>query len=146
MVLLNKKIVMLVLIAAGWIACGNQKSDNANEKHVVSVEEKFAHDTILSIPEVTQRNEALKKMSGGQSELSAFTVLRPNKQNDFYWIEILETASGNSITHFNFYYYPSTGEIKFLDTDKEQLLSLPQWRTDTLPKGKSFREDRDYNF
>ncbi|MBC7440557.1 MAG: hypothetical protein H7250_11315, partial [Flavobacterium sp.] len=46
----------------------------------------------------------------------------------YYWVKAGENNGLNFVSHFNFYAYPNTNEIKFFDTVSDTVLDLASWR------------------
>lgn len=145
-----------IAIAACITACGDRDSTlnrAESEKDTLQVPETkdSLEDqviaSILELPEVVERGAFIDSMTNGKHHLTALITLNPQTGDDFYWVEVAEDNGEMLVTHFNFYYYPSTHEIKYLDVVNDRVLSLEEWRSDsTSLQGKFSEETRDVNY
>lgn len=92
-----------------------------------SIEDKIV-DTIFKLKEVRERANYIEKISKGTRHLSIFIYSKPSKNKPYYWIKAWEDNGNNYHTHYNFYVYPKTFTIKFLDVEKGIPISLKEWR------------------
>ena len=91
-------------------------------------EENEVLDLIWAIPEVVQRNEHLKS-TNDTLHLEAFVnYTSENLDSNYYWVKVGVFDSVHFATHFNFYVYFNSFDIKYFDTLNDQILSLEQWR------------------
>jgi hypothetical protein len=85
-------------------------------------------DTIFKLKEVKERARYVEKESKGKRHLGIAIYTAPSKHEPYYWVKAWEDNGSSYVTHFNFYVYPKTFTIKFLDTVKDTAISLKQWR------------------
>jgi hypothetical protein len=84
---------------------------------------------ILSLPEVTKRARYISEQTKGGRHLEVMIAESPNSIVDYYWVKAGEDNGSAYVTHFNFYVFPKKNwEIKYLDTVKDTLISLEEWR------------------
>ncbi len=117
---------------------GKDKNDNSNlsltNNKIYSLtkkneEEKRIIDTIFKLAEVRERAKYIKQHSKGKRELKVWirdTPKQPNKK--YYWIQVGEDNGTNLVSHFNFFVYPDTMLITYLDAKSDQEILLDKWR------------------
>jgi hypothetical protein len=86
-------------------------------------------DTIYSLPEVKERGNYIEKQTKGKNHLTITISERPDdNKEDFYMMEVGEDNGSSVVTHFNFFvYYPSL-QIKYLDPVSGEEITLQEWR------------------
>ena len=90
-------------------------------------EEKIV-DKIMSLPEVKKRQKYVETQTKGTRHLTIWIASKPTATNNYFWIKVGEDNGMNLVTHFNFYVYPATLRIMYLDIQNDKLLSINQWR------------------
>jgi hypothetical protein len=85
-------------------------------------------DTIAHLPEVKQRSAQLENSTDGKRHLQIAIYQKPNKSRKYYLVKVLEDNGSTFVTEFNFYVYPQTMAIKYLDTMTGKMLDLRTWR------------------
>jgi hypothetical protein len=93
------------------------------------ITEESAVDTIWNLAETQDRNDLVIKKSNNERKLSIIVFEKPSESNDHrYWIKVVEDNGVNYVSHFNFFVYPVTNEIKYYDTETNKELELEKWR------------------
>jgi hypothetical protein len=100
----------------------NSKSENSEnlENQII--------DTIANLKEVKQRAGYVEDQTNGKRHLRILIDEKPNKTAHYYLVKVMEDNGDAYVTHFNFYVYPKTMTIKYLDTLTGEILDLNTWR------------------
>jgi hypothetical protein len=85
-------------------------------------------DTIFRLKEVKERADYVKKASQGKRHLGVVIYTKPSNEAPYYWVKACEDNGISYYTHFNFYVYPKPFAIKFIDTERDIVISLDEWR------------------
>jgi hypothetical protein len=85
-------------------------------------------DTIANLKEVKQLAAYLKDQTNGKRHLHIAIYERPNNTKHYYLVKVMEDNGDAYVTHFNFYVYPKTMAIKYLETVTGEILDLNSWR------------------
>lgn len=86
-------------------------------------------DSVWRIKEVIERNEYVKKETGGKRHLATIIHATPTEVEDnYYWIKVTEDNGVSLYTHFNFFVYQYPYEIMVYDVILDDILSLKEWR------------------
>jgi hypothetical protein len=117
---------VLLLLASGLHA---QAFQNTKPKGKINyaLEDKIM-DTILFLPEVKNRDAYIRKKTNGKRHLATVIYLRPEKERPYYVVKAWEDNGYAFATHFNFYVYPQTMKIKYLDVMHDKAIDLKTWR------------------
>jgi hypothetical protein len=75
-------------------------------------------DTVASLKEVVERAKYVHDESKAKRRLQ-YVIWEK-----YYWVKVMEDNGVSLYTHFNFYVYPNTMTIKYLDTDKNTPIDL----------------------
>jgi len=97
------------------------------KKALTAFEQKII-DTIYRLPEVKKRADYVKTHTNGTRQLKYTIWTTPAKSAPYYWIKVMEDNGGSYYTHFNFYLYPASFLIKYLDPGNGNAIRLEQWR------------------
>lgn len=95
--------------------------------NISKIEEKIL-DTIFKLSEVRERANYVEKQTKGKRRLTAVIYESASQDVSYYWVKVWEDNGINYVTHFNFYVYPETFEIKYYDAVTDKAISLPEWR------------------
>jgi tRNA A37 threonylcarbamoyladenosine biosynthesis protein TsaE len=60
--------------------------------------------------------------------LELWFAARPDENTPYYWVKAGEDNGMSLVTHFDFYVYPKTMEVKFYDVVEDKVLTLAEWR------------------
>ncbi len=90
--------------------------------------EKRIIDTIAGLNEVKQRAAYVEHQTNDKRHLHIAIYERPNKTRDYYSVKVMEDNGDAFVTHFNFYVYPKTMTIKYVETVTGEILDLNIWR------------------
>jgi len=139
---LNRTILISVIFAL-VISCngGKDKSvksekeqnietvDSAQNENVdkSSIEDQII-DNILELPEIKERSDYIVKETNGERHLKVWIAATPKETGSYYLIKAGEDNGMSLVTHFDFYVYPETMEIKYYDVITDSQLSLSEWR------------------
>ncbi len=85
--------------------------------------------TISSLTEVKKLRKDIDKQKNSARHLAIWIAKRPNATKKYFWVQVGEDNEYRLTPYLNFYVYPKSMRIMYLDTvndDKE--LSLTQWR------------------
>ena len=107
-------------------AVSTKKADRSisNEE----VENKII-DTIFKLTEVKERAKYIEEQTKGRRHLKIWVADTPNLSDQkYYWIKAGEDNGTNLVTHFNFYVYPDSMRIMYLNTLDDKELTLEEWR------------------
>ena len=85
-------------------------------------------DTIFQLKEIKERQKYIKQQTKGSRNLQIWIADKPNLTNKYYYIQVGEDNRTNYVTHFNFYVYPDSMRIMFLDTKEDEEITLNEWR------------------
>ena len=86
-------------------------------------------DTIFRLSEVKRRISYVEKVTHNKRHIQIGIFSKPTKKEPYYLVEVMEDNGMAMHIHFNFYVYPKTLTIKYLDTaNDDALLTLEQWR------------------
>ena len=85
-------------------------------------------DTIFSLAEVKDKAKYIEQQTNGKRDLKIWVVAAPNLAHKYYWIKVGEDNGTNLVTHFNFYVYPDSMRIIYLDTKNNKELTIDEWR------------------
>ncbi len=125
---------------------GNKMADSMREKYCIllsshplifgqsskditySTLENKIIDTIIKLKEVRERAKYIENQTKDKRRLQYSIWKRPTKTTPYYWVKVLEDNGSTLYTHFNFYVYPNTMNIKYLDTVSDEVLDLKTWR------------------
>jgi hypothetical protein len=83
---------------------------------------------LLQLPEVRKANNYIDSFTHHMHGVSAFVVSKPNENLKYYCIAVGYNGDLRFETYYNFYVWPRTMMIKYLDTDSGKLLTLAEWR------------------
>ncbi|MBA3829239.1 MAG: hypothetical protein H0X33_09910 [Taibaiella sp.] len=103
-------------------------------QEMLSKSEDKILDMILKLPEVRKDALYTDSISLGKRALIAIIKKKPSKQNNYYWIAVMDIGKEASdtndmaFTHLHFYVYPKTLEIKLYDPVDDKILTLKEWR------------------
>lgn len=89
-------------------------------------------DTVFGLKEVVEKSLYVKHQTQGKRHLQCLIWAKPTKEEPYYWVKIIEDNGVTYYTHFNFYVYPKSFVIKYLDTVNDNVIDLATWR-----KGKN---------
>jgi len=124
------KKILLALLVTVMTASGlraQQKTEPLKEPAFNKIENKII-DTIANLAEVKERAGYVEKQSRGKRHLVYTIYQKPVKAIPYYWIKVWEDNGSAYVTHFNFYVYPKTFLIKYLDTANDKVIDLETWR------------------
>ncbi len=93
-----------------------------------SKQENKIIDTIIKLKEVRDRAKYVLDQSKGKRHLQYGIWGKPANKEPYYWVKVMEDNGDTYYTHFNFYVYPKTMAIKYLDTKNDEVLDLKTWR------------------
>jgi hypothetical protein len=85
-------------------------------------------DKLFSFPEIKRKQAFVDSLSHHKRGISMIVMQKPGKANKYYWIAVGYNGAQRFETYYNFYVWPSQMEIKYLDTESGNLLTLAQWR------------------
>ncbi|MDD3858752.1 MAG: hypothetical protein PHW83_01020 [Bacteroidales bacterium] len=103
----------------------NENTDNSSDK--LSIEDKILNK-VLALPEVKERADYIIKETNGERHLEVWIASTPKETGSYYLIKAGEDNGMSMVTHFDFYVYPKTMEIKYYDILTDSELSLAEWR------------------
>lgn len=106
-------------------AVQNENIDNSSDK--LSIEEQILNK-VLALPEVNERADYINKETNGERHLEIWIAATPKETGSYYLIKAGEDNGMSMVTHFDFYVYPKTMEIKYYDIITDSELSLAEWR------------------
>ncbi len=98
-----------------------------NEEETMTAEEKII-DKVYALPEIKERAEYIEEETNGERHLQIWIAARPEDTGDYYIVKAGEDNGFSMVTHFDFYVYPETMEIKYYDVITDSELSLAEWR------------------
>ncbi len=85
-------------------------------------------DTVLSLPEVKSSAAYIEKRTKGKRHLASVIYRKPGNNQPYYWVKVWEDNGYSYVSWYNFYVYPKTFLIKYLDTAKDKAIDLATWR------------------
>lgn len=91
-------------------------------------------DTVFKLREVRQMSDLIQKKHKGKHRLLLNIYCVPSKDAPYYCVKVWEDNGGTYVTIFDFFVYPKTLEIRYLDRVKDRVLSLEQWRKQRAKK------------
>ncbi|MDD3739673.1 MAG: hypothetical protein PHH30_00395 [Bacteroidales bacterium] len=107
-----------------------ENTDNENldlDDKAMTMEEKII-DKVYKLPEIKERAEYIEKETDGERYLQIWIAARPKDTGGYYIVKAGEDNGFSMVTHFDFYVYPETMEIKYYDVITDSELSLAEWR------------------
>jgi hypothetical protein len=87
-------------------------------------------DTVEKLKIVQERMKYVEADSKGKRHLQFTIWEKPTKQTPYYWVKVMEDNGISYYTHFNFYVYPGTMKIKFLDTVNDRLIDADKIKSE----------------
>lgn len=100
-------------------------------------EEDAILQAVSKLPEVLARQTHVHKESAGKRKVMIMIFQTPAQLDEkYYWVKVIENNGTNLVTHFNFYVYPKSLKIKYLDVAVNEVMSLKQWRQAQENKSK----------
>lgn len=108
-------------------AQSNHKQIPNRTKSFSAIENKII-DTIMKLPEVEKREQYVRKQTNGKRHLQFSILDKPTKEKPYYWVTVMEDNGVTYYTHFNFFVYPKTFLIKYLDNVNGKVVDLKTWR------------------
>ena len=85
-------------------------------------------DTIFKLKEVKERQKYIEQKTKGVRHLQILIAGKPNLTNKYYWVQVVEDNGISFVTHFNFFVYPDSMRIMYLDTQDDKEITLKKWR------------------
>ena len=85
-------------------------------------------DTIFKLKEVKERQKYIEQKTKGARHLQILIAGKPNLTNKYYWVQVVEDNGISFVTHFNFFVYPDSMRIMYLDTQDDKEITLKKWR------------------
>ena len=123
--------VIILIVLPNLLATGIQaQSSKGNTKSSI-VLSKLGNkiiDTIISLKEVKAQALYVLKQTKGTRHLQYSIWQKPTKKKPYYWVKVMEDNGSTYYTHFNFYVYPGSLRIKYLDTMNDRAIDLETWR------------------
>jgi len=83
---------------------------------------------LLELPEVRKANSYIDSFTHHVHGVSAILMSKPNMNLKHYWIAVGYNGSLRFETYYNFYVWPRTMIIKYLDIKSGKPLTLTEWR------------------
>ena len=117
---------LLLLLATG--VQSQPSKTNTKASNALSKLENKIIDTIISLNEVKAEALYVLKQTKGRRHLQYSIWQKPTKRAPYFWVKVVEDNGSAYYTHFNFYVYPKTLEIKYLDTSTDKVIALETWR------------------
>lgn len=109
--------------------------DNLADTLIKEIDDKKAMDLVWELPEVKERAKYVEKQTNGKRKLIIWACeYIDDAKSDFYWIKVGEDNGNEYVTHFNFYVYAKTQEIKFYDVVNDKIISISKWRKSLINK------------
>ena len=103
----------------------NKKASNSGNS--ANLENKIV-DTIANLKEVKERANYVEDQTNGKRHMHIAIWGRPTRATPYYLVKVMEDNGDAYVTHFNFFVYPKTMTIKYLDTMTDEVLDLGAWR------------------
>lgn len=86
-------------------------------------------DSIFKLQEVKEWSKYLEDQTKGKRHAKLWIADKPNLADQkYYWIKVGEDNGTNLVTQFNFYVYPDSIRIMYLNTLDDSELTLEEWR------------------
>lgn len=104
---------------------GEQYSDSATQEEL-----DYENYIISKIAELDEVKNYKIPFSENENpvDMQFLFQLRPNKGENFYWIEVGYTENEDFQSCFNFYFYPVDSSINYFSRSTNQIISLSEWR------------------
>jgi hypothetical protein len=83
---------------------------------------------LLQLPEVRKSNNFVDSFTHHKHGVSALVMSKPSKNSKYYCIAVGYNGDLRFETYYNFYVWPKTMTIKYLDTYSGEILTLAKWR------------------
>lgn len=118
------KFICLIIGLAAACVCHSQnvKPSTRLELHII--------DKIFNLKQVRNRSNYVEKQTKGKRHLQVIIREKPTKASHYYLVQVIEDNGVTYYTHFNFYVYPKTLKIKYLDTVNDKLIDVSKWKGD----------------
>lgn len=121
-------LVALFLCLLSSYSCKPSQQAVISKQATVLSEEEKAYNAILALPEVKERAAYIEKQTNGERHMKLWTTDKPSGHHNYYTINVGEDNGSALVTHFQFYYYPTSKKILYYDTANDKPLTLEEWR------------------
>jgi len=85
-------------------------------------------DKLYRLPEVKEKDAFIDSLTKHKHGISMRIMQRPGKLTKYYWIAVGYNSNLRFQTYYNFYVWPDSMVIKYLDPDSGKILTLSEWR------------------
>ncbi len=125
--MIKSGMLLCIVLAACTGLLAQRTTPAALTKEAVALEQTII-DTIRNLDEVKKRAAYVQAQTAGKRKLQYIIWEKPHGKTSYYWIAVTEDNGDAYYTHFNFYLYPKSFHIKYLDPVSGDAITLAQWR------------------
>jgi len=120
-------IIVIIFLPVYSLFAQFNKQESKTDSTISNLDARII-DIIFKLPEVKKESENIEQESQGRRHLSIVIYKKPSKHRNFYWIKVWEDNGISYTTHFNFYVYQKSLEIKYYDPAVDTIIDLKVWR------------------
>lgn len=114
--------LLLLLITLLALCCHAQNKPTPDSTQLV-------YDAVEHLPEIKAYMLHADSLYGSKGVPPAMMIVAdPTKETPYYWVQVGINDGDRLTPEYNFYVYPPKMGVKFLDTMKDEVISIQEWR------------------